>query len=111
MCSSSSPDVRPLSRSEVFVLVVDAQIHLFGTKDRSRPGLRIMSPEEVIAEMDSAGVDRAYVVPAGTDANQASLDAAARWPDRFRVMGIPRLNKPEGRKEAANWQGLGYLGA
>ncbi len=49
-------------------------------------------------------MSRAYLVPAGSAGNQECLDAAPRWPDRFKVMGIPGLNKPEARETARQWK-------
>lgn len=96
------------------MLIADAQIHLFGpdAQERARRVRQVViSPEEVVAAMDEAHVARAYLVPAGSAGNNACLDASRRWPDRFRVMGIPRLTKPEAREEAMRWRSLGYTGA
>jgi predicted TIM-barrel fold metal-dependent hydrolase len=95
------------------MLIVDAQIHLFGPEAEERArriGQVVLSAEAVVAAMDEAHVDRAYLVPAGSAANAACLAAAGRWPDRFRVMGIPGLNKPEARDDVGRWQSLGYTG-
>lgn len=96
------------------MLIVDAQIHLFGPdaqEHAGRVGQVVIDAEGVIAKMDEAHVDRAYLVPAGSAANEACLEAARSWPDRFRVMGIPRLNRPEARAAATQWKSLGYTGA
>lgn len=96
------------------MLIVDAQIHLFGpnaTEHAKRVGQEIVDVESVVAGMDGHGVSRAYLVPAGSAGNQECLDAARRWPDKFRVMGIPGLNKPEAREVARQWKSLGYTGA
>ncbi|HET6187960.1 MAG TPA: amidohydrolase family protein [Trebonia sp.] len=94
--------------------IVDAQIHLFGpdAKERARRiGQEVIDAAGVIDAMDQAGVSRAYLVPAGSAANEECLEAARRWPARFRVMGIPSLNKPEARAAVARWHELGYTGA
>lgn len=96
------------------MLIVDAQIHLFGSNagEHAKAVRQVeVAVEDVVAAMDKAGVDRAYLVPAGSAANQVCLDAMHRWPDRFRVMGIPGLNKPEAREIAKRWKSLGYVGA
>ena len=96
------------------MLIVDAQIHLFGpdAEERARRvGQFVIDAEGAIAAMDEAHVDRAYLVPAGSAGNQTCLAAARRWPDRFKVMGIPGLTKPEARSDAAQWKSLGYTGA
>jgi predicted TIM-barrel fold metal-dependent hydrolase len=69
-----------------------------------------MSVDEVLAAMDDAGVSRTYLVPANSAANPACLDAARRWPDRFRVMAIVGLDKPESRRLIAEWPSAGYIG-
>ncbi len=47
------------------------------------------SPEEMLQEMKSAGVDRAIVVPPNWigENNSSALEAAAKYPDRFAVVG------------------------
>lgn len=88
--------------------IVDSQIHLFppNSEDYARKiGQTVMEPDAVISAMDKAGVARAYLVPAGGSAgNQTCIEAAAKWPDRFRVMGRIGLEKPEGRVLMADWK-------
>ncbi len=94
--------------------IVDAQIHLFSPDSAEYAAMVhqvIMPPEQVIAEMDAAGVARAYLVPAGGSvANDTCLDAQRCWPDRFRVMGRISLNKPEGRAQMKDWNEQGFAG-
>jgi L-fuconolactonase len=91
--------------------IVDSQIHLFGPHAHvSENGQVVMSAEEVVAAMDASGVERAYLVPARSDANSTCLTAAQEWPSRFRVMGILRPNRPESRRALGNWESLGYVG-
>jgi predicted TIM-barrel fold metal-dependent hydrolase len=58
-----------------------------------------LDADMLLAEMDRAGVDRAYLVPPSLDGdrNDLCLAAAARHPDRFRVMGRLLLDKPGAR--------------
>jgi len=59
-----------------------------------------MSYEDLRARMKEAGVDRAILVPpsfAGAYP-EYSLEAAAKYPEQFAVMGPVPLNKPEGRQ-------------
>ena len=60
----------------------------------------------MVAMMDEAGVDRAVVVPPSPagDSNATALEAAAKYPDRFIVMG--RFNpKAEGaREQLQSWK-------
>lgn len=94
--------------------IVDSQIHLFapGAEAFAARMLQVLSPpEDIVAEMDAAGVERAYLVPGNGAANPTCVDAARRWPDRFRVMGILGLDKPETRALVADWPSSGFLGA
>ena len=94
--------------------LVDSQIHLFapGSEDFAKRMLQVfMSPEEVVAEMDAAEVSRAYLVPGNAAANETCIAASRRWPDRFRVMGILGLDKPETRELVADWNSSGFTGA
>jgi predicted TIM-barrel fold metal-dependent hydrolase len=93
--------------------IVDSQVHLFDTRNPAaaeKIGQHSVSPERIVAEMDAAGVERAYLVPAGSGANQACLGAAAGWPGRFAVMGTITLSKPESRSLPGGWKAAGYTG-
>ncbi len=84
---------------ERLMLVTDAQVHLWEPETPERPWPKPQarpphrpngfSVDEMLAEMASAGVDRAVIVPptwAG-DSNEFALDIARRHPDRFAVVG------------------------
>lgn len=74
------------------MLIVDSQVHLWQEDDpeaKPRHGDRPYAAADALAEMRTAGVDRALLIPpywVGFD-NDYCVDAAARHPDRFRVMG------------------------
>lgn len=104
-------------------LVVDAQIHIWRDEDEQHPWLpewrsyahrggTSPTAEELIAAMDQAGVDRAVLVPpsfAG-DSNEVALEAAARYPERFAVMGRVPLAGGH-RPDIASWASTpGMLG-
>lgn len=94
--------------------LVDSQIHLFepGAEEfATRMWQTLMPPEAVVAEMDAAQVSRAYLVPGNAAANATCVSAARRWPDRFRVMGILGLDKPETRALVDDWPSSGFIGA
>lgn len=97
------------------MVVVDAQIHLFGgdkALERARRiGQAVLDADAVVAAMDAVHVNRAYLVPAGSGANQVCLKAARERPDRFRVMGIPALDKQETHDAMLHWKSVGYIGA
>ena len=89
------------------MLIVDSQVHLWnvGTPNpwhRQVPGY---TREELIAEMDAGGVDRAVIVPpmwAG-DVNDMALDAARAYPDRLCVLGRLPLQDPASRNVFDSW--------
>ena len=95
--------------------VVDAQIHIWHNEDVEHPwqpewrtyahrGGISPSVQELIAEMDAAGVDRAILVPPSFsgDDNTASFAAAERYPDRFAVMARPPM--PELDTDFHRWR-------
>lgn len=100
------------------MFIVDAQVHIWGAntperpwpQGRSRPHRpQPFTAEDLLREMDAAGVARAVLVPPSWegDRNDLALAAAAAHPDRFAVMGRPPL-QPE---PLTNWrQQRGMLG-
>jgi predicted TIM-barrel fold metal-dependent hydrolase len=97
------------------MLVTDAQVHLWESerperpwpKPQARPPHRPngFSAEEMLAEMDTAGVDRAIIVPptwAG-DSNDWALDMASRYPARFAVVGRFDARAPDAQRQLAGW--------
>jgi L-fuconolactonase len=89
------------------MLVVDAQVHIWGADTPKRPWPAghahrahrpvPLSKEGLLAEMAAAGVDRAVIVPPSWegDRNDLALEAAKAHPDKFAVMGRPPLDKPD----------------
>jgi L-fuconolactonase len=70
-------------------------------------------PDELLAEMDRAGVHRAVLVPPSWEGfrNALSLDAARRHPGRFAVMGRLPLDAADSRDRVAEWKFIpGLLG-
>ncbi|MEA2825415.1 MAG: hypothetical protein QOF03_1897 [Alphaproteobacteria bacterium] len=97
------------------MLVTDAQVHLWEAerperpwpKPQARPPHRPngFSAEEMLAEMDAAGVDRAIIVPptwAG-ESNDCALEMAARYPKRFAVVGRFDVKAPDALRQLAGW--------
>jgi L-fuconolactonase len=78
-------------------MIVDAQVHLWDEDRPDRPwppdtsahGHRRITGDELVAELDAAGVDRAVLVPPSWEGerNDVVLAAARAHPDRFLVMG------------------------
>jgi predicted TIM-barrel fold metal-dependent hydrolase len=81
------------------MLVTDAQVHIWEldrpdrpwpTDQRTQPHRpNGFSADQMLAEMDAAGVDRAVIVPPSWigESNDYGLEASAQYPSRFAVMG------------------------
>lgn len=97
------------------MLITDAQVHLWGGDSPERPwpadraagshGPLMMAPE-MLRRMAEAGVDRAVIVPPSWegDRNDIALEAAARYPDKFAVMGRLAIEDPASRVQVARWK-------
>jgi L-fuconolactonase len=87
------------------MLIVDAQVHIWGADTAERPWPpgqahrahrpQPFSKDDLLAEMAAAGVDRAVIVPPSWegDRNDLALAAAKAHPDKFAVMGRPPLDQ------------------
>jgi L-fuconolactonase len=104
------------------MLIVDAQVHIWGADTPERPWPRSgrsrphrplpFSKDDLLHEMDAAGVARVVIVPPSWegDRNDLALEAARLHPDRFAVMGRPPLT-PSERHLLDDWRGQpGMLG-
>jgi len=62
--------------------------------------------EDLSARMAEAGVHRAILIPPSWEGERAdySLEAVARYPDRFAIMGRLPINKPEARGMLETWK-------
>jgi len=72
-----------------------------------------LGKDELLREMDAAGVSRVVIVPPSWegDRNDLALAAAQAHPDRFAVMGRIDPAAPESRRKVATWkQQSGMLG-
>ncbi|MGH7873013.1 MAG: amidohydrolase family protein, partial [Candidatus Binatia bacterium] len=98
------------------MMIIDSQVHIWAPEtaekpyargDAARPHRPIpIGHEELLREMDGAGVARCVLVPPTweADRNDTSLAAARLHPDRFRVMGRLSLTKPESRSLIETWK-------
>lgn len=96
------------------MLIADAQVHIWcpNTPERpwregvAPPGRMSLEADELLREMDSAGVQRTVLVPSTVDAdrNDLVLAAAQRYPDRFAAMGRLNLEAPGAREQIATWR-------
>lgn len=79
--------------------IIDAQVHIWGKGVPGQDHRQVSSftAEELLAEMAAAGVDGAVLHPPSWDADSNALSeaAAARYPDRFAILGQVPLDRPE----------------
>jgi predicted TIM-barrel fold metal-dependent hydrolase len=80
--------------------IIDAQVHIWGsgTPSGDHRQTPVFTAEELLAEMDAAGVDAAVIHPPVSwdpEANALAEAAAARYPQRFAVLGQVPLDRPE----------------
>ncbi|TMJ72822.1 MAG: hypothetical protein E6G73_12470, partial [Alphaproteobacteria bacterium] len=98
------------------MLIVDAQVHIWSAGPPGNPSHRQVnsySAEECIRDMDAAGVDACILHPPGWDPNSGKIseEAAAKYPNRFAILGNFPLDKPENRSLIDSWkQRPGMLG-
>ncbi len=89
------------------MLIVDAQVHIWGSGTPLPPHrpTSVFSKDELLAEMDAAGVDAAVIHPPGWDpgSDRLALEAARQHPDRLAVLGKFPLDRPESRALIDGW--------
>jgi predicted TIM-barrel fold metal-dependent hydrolase len=94
-------------------VIVDAQVHVWAASTPGRPWPARAEPhrtplgkEELLAEMDKAGVDRAILVPPSWegDRNDLGVDAATSHRERFAVMGRFDPDAPGARDALRAWK-------
>jgi len=95
------------------VLIVDSQVHVWAASTPERPWPARHQPhkpqpitkDDLLREMDRAGVDRAVLVPPSWEGerNDIVLAAAQAHPDRFAVMGRFDPEAPQSRGLIATW--------
>lgn len=103
--------------------IIDAQVHVWlpETPDRPWPpggAARAQLPDaleytKLLKLMDEAGVGRAILVPPSWEGerNDHALEAAARYPNRFAVMGRMVLDRPACAERLRTWKAQpGMLG-
>ena len=103
------------------MIVIDSQVHIwapetpekpYSTENASKPHRPLpLGHEELLREMDGAGVARCVLVPPTWegDRNDTSLEAARLHPDRFAVMGRLKLTAPESRALLATWKNQPHM--
>jgi len=104
------------------MVIVDSQVHIWAADNPLRPRPPVdkalfkpgdihdqepLHRERLLREMDSAGVDRAILVPPLWEGhrNDVALEAALLHPDRFAIMGKLPEHAPEwSRPRLADWK-------
>ena len=95
--------------------ITDAQVHIWSSGIPSgihRP-IPVLTADEMLAEMDAAGVHGAVIHPPSWDpnANEMAVEAARQYPDRFAILGQFAPDVPASRGLIATWkQRPGMLG-
>ena len=91
------------------MLIVDAQVHIWRNHVPTRPPHRQVADftqDELLKEMDEAGVDAAVIHPPGwdPDSSELALEAARQHPDRLAILGKFPLDRPESRTLIDSWK-------
>ena len=98
------------------MLVVDSQIHLWGSNLPTNPAHRQITSytaEDALRDMAEAGVDAAVVHPPGWDpgSDAIAVEAAGQHPEKFSVLGKFPLDDPASASLIDGWkQQSGMLG-
>jgi predicted TIM-barrel fold metal-dependent hydrolase len=94
------------------MLVLDSQVHVWPADRADRlldAGVGDRKPysyDELVADMDRAGVDRAVLVPPSfdRDRNDYAIEAVRRFPSRFAIMGRLPLRTGAGKNLLKDWR-------
>ena len=96
-------------------MIVDSQVHLWRDETPTRPWpewgrdmVHLADPltfERMLLMMDTAGVDRAIIVPPSWegDRNDYAVEAVLKHPTRFRIMGRIPLDDLRARSVIEKW--------
>jgi len=91
--------------------IIDAQVHIWSQTVTPTSGLHRkvakFTAEELLPEMDDAGVDAALIHPPrgwDPDSNALAIEAVRKYPDRFAIMGNFALENPDNRKLIHGWR-------
>src|SRR5260370_33733916 len=117
VCQSSGNGARPGrdATEDEKMVITDAQVHLWEPERPDRPWPKPQarpphrpngsSAEEMLAEMDAAGGDRAIIVPptwAG-ESNDSALETASRYTTRVAVAGRIDTRAHAAKQQLARW--------
>ncbi len=95
--------------------IVDAQVHIWssGTPNGVHRQVSAYTADQLLADMDAAGVDAALIHPPGWDPNAVAVavEAARQHPGRLAVLGRFALDDPASRALIDGWkERAGMLG-
>jgi len=96
------------------MFIADGQVHVWAPESPERPWPRRhpphraipLGPEDLLREMNAAGVQRAVIVPPMWEGerNDVALAAARSHPDRFAVMGRLDAEAADARAKVSSWR-------
>jgi predicted TIM-barrel fold metal-dependent hydrolase len=96
------------------MIITDSGLHIWRAETPDRPWQpgrtahldQPMGYEDLSARMAEAGVDRAILIPPSWEGERAdySLEAVAKYPARFAIMGRLPINRPEARRMLETWK-------
>lgn len=97
------------------MLIVDSQVHIWENAKLGSHHRQVdtYSKDDLLAEMDEAGVSAAVICPPFSleDVNVLASEAARQHPQRLAVMGFFQIDKPESRDLIKDWRSRpGMLG-
>lgn len=103
------------------MFIADSQVHIWAASTPERPWPMRYEPhrpvpysaEDLLRDMDAAGVQRAVIVPPGWEGERNDLASAAaqRYPGRFGVMGRIDAEATDAREQVRTWRSQpGMLG-
>jgi predicted TIM-barrel fold metal-dependent hydrolase len=89
------------------MLIVDSQVHIWENAKLNAQHRQVSSysNDDLIKEMDAAGVDAAIICPPASlfEVNKLAVDAHIRHPDRIGVMGWFPLDDEKARGRVTEW--------
>ena len=98
------------------MMIVDSQVHILAADSAERPwpkpqAVKEQRPvplekDELLREMDAAGVSRVVIVPPSWEGerNDLAIAAVQARPDRFAIMGRLNPTLPDSRGKIAGWK-------
>jgi predicted TIM-barrel fold metal-dependent hydrolase len=90
------------------MLIVDSHVHIWETGQPSpaHRQLPVLSGDDLLREMDAAGVNAAVIQPPAWDptSNEVAVEAARSHPDRYATLGWFDLDRPDRQSLVDSWK-------